>query len=501
MNESSSENTSPHGAPTLSFRPRGLYIDGQWHAASSDRVIAAINPSTGSHLADIPVASDADVDRAVHAADRAYTNTWKRLPLPERARLVEQLADRIAAHREELGLIDCLDGGNTLAGMIGDVDWAVDALRYFAGLITEIKGESSSREPRHLNWTIRQPYGVVGKINPFNHPFRFCAEKAAAALVAGNTVVIKAPEQASLSSLRFGELCADVLPPGVVNVVTGGGETGAALVRHPVVRRIGFVGSVETARLIARDASDRLKRLTLELGGKNPVVIFPDADPARAARHAIDGMNMNRQGQSCSSTSRVLVHESLHEQVVAELVRQLQTLRVDLPWLPATDLGPIVSREQYERVMGFVDSGRRQGAELKTGGGPPEDSHLAQGFFIKPTLFDHVTPAMQIACEEIFGPVMSVMPWSDFDEMIGLANGLDYGLTASLFTHDLNVAFEAAQRLECGYVWINSKGRYLGAPYGGWKLSGLEREECFDELLSYTQVKNINLRWDPRTTR
>ncbi len=481
--------------PSLPFRPHGLFIDGQWQDPATACTLVAVNPSNGERLADVPIAAAADVDRAVSAAQRAYISTWQRMKIAERARLLEQLADRIADCREELGMIDCLDGGNTLSGMIGDADWAVESIRYFAGLITEIKGETFSREPRHLNWTRRQPYGVVAKINPFNHPFRFCAEKAAAALAAGNTVVIKAPEQASLSSLRFGEICEGILPPGVVNVLTGDGATGAALVRHPLVRRIGFVGSVETGRMIARDAADGLKRLTLELGGKNPIVIFPDVDPAVAARQAIDGMNMNRQGQSCSSTSRVLVHQSLHESVVAELTEQLGALRVGLPWLPETDLGPIVSPEQYERVMAYVQAGQQQGAVLRAGGTRPDDPALARGLFILPTLFDHVTPHMRIGSEEIFGPVMSVMPWSNYDEMIAVANGLEYGLTASICTNDLNVALETAERLECGYVWINSKGRYLGAPYGGWKQSGLDREECFEELISYTQVKNVNLRW------
>lgn len=481
--------------PAISFRPRGLFINGEWRSPSSSVTMESINPSTGESLPDVPVASTEDVDAAVAAADQAFHSTWRKLRITERAALLERLADRIAAHRDELGMLDCVDGGNTLSGMLGDVDWAVASLRYFAGLITEIKGETFAQEPGHLNWTHRQPYGVVAKINPFNHPFRFCAEKAAAALAAGNTVVIKAPEQASLSSLRFGELCAGILPPGVVNVLTGGGLTGAALVSHPRVRRIGFVGSVETGRLIARGAVDGLKRLTLELGGKNPVVIFPDVDPADAARQAIEGMNMNRQGQSCSSTSRVLVHESLHRPVVEQLAKQLDALRVGLPWLPQTDLGPIVSREQYDRVMRFVQAGLEEGACLVTGGCRPTDPELAGGWFLRPTLFDGVTPDMKIGSEEIFGPVMSVMPWSDYDQMMQVANGLEYGLTASIVTNDLRVALKTAERLECGYVWINSKGRYLGAPYGGWKLSGLDREECFDELLSYTQIKNVNLRW------
>jgi betaine-aldehyde dehydrogenase len=373
--------------------------------------------------------------------------------------------------------------------------WTADTLRYFAALITEIKGETSSQGPRHMNLTRRQPYGVVAKINPFNHPFRFCAEKAAAPLAAGNCVVIKGSEQAPLSSLRLGELCEGIFPRGVINIITGDGATGSALVRHPDVHRVGFVGSVPTGRAIAREAAATLKRVSFELGGKNPIIIFPDADPKRAAAAAIKGMNMNRQGQSCSSTSRVFVHRSLHGAVTEELVKQAEALPIGVPWVKENDVGPIVSERQFDRIMGFIDSAKSEGAKLLTGGGRPDDPVLRRGLFIAPTVFDQVTPAMRIGREEIFGPVMSVLTWDDYEDMIAKANGLEYGLTASIVTNDLAKAMETADRIEAGYVWINSNGRYLGAPYGGWKQSGIGEEECFSELLSYTQVKNINMRW------
>ena len=481
--------------PKLDFTPRGLYIGGEWQEAAGGGRLASINPSTGEPLGEVPAATAADVDRAVRAGRKAFDSEWGRMPIRERAGYLERLADRLHAHRDALGLMDCVDSGNALAGMVGDVDWTVDTLRFFAGLVTEIKGETSSYGPRHLNFTRRQPYGVVAKINPFNHPFRFCAEKAAAALAAGNTVVVKGSEQAPLSSLRFAELCEGVLPPGVVNVVTGGGETGSAMVRHPLVERIGFVGSVETGRIIAREAAEGLKEVTLELGGKNPVIIFPDADPVKAAKAAVKGMNMNRQGQSCSSTSRVFVHESLHDAVLDALVAEVEALPVGFPWEEDKELGPIVSRRQFDRVMGFIASGREQGARLVTGGGRPADPALANGFFVSPTVFDGVDDLMRIAREEIFGPVMSVLTWSDYGDMLAKANGLPYGLTAAIVTNDLDRAMETAERVEAGYVWINSTGRYIGVPYGGWKQSGVGREECFEELLSYTRIKNVNLRW------
>ena len=480
--------------PDLAFEPRGLFIGGEWVTAHSGHIITSINPANGELLGAVPLADEHDVERAVAAAKAAFP-AWAALPVTRRAEYLRRLADAVERNADYLALMDAVDSGNAISGMRGDMTWTADALRYFAGLVTEMKGETMSREQGHLNLTLRQPYGVVARINPFNHPFRFCAEKAASALAAGNTVVIKGPEQAPLSSLKLGELCAEIFPPGVVNIVTGDGGTGSAMVSHRDVARVGFVGSVETGRIIAREAAESLKEVTLELGGKNPIVIFPDADPAKAAAQAVAAMNMNRQGQSCSSTSRVLVHRSLHERVSAELVKVAAAIPVGLPWLEDAEMGPIVSRPQYERVLEYVASGRDQGAELLTGGGPPSDPELANGFFIAPTVFDRVLPEMRIGSEEIFGPVMAIMSWSDFDEMIEVANGVMYGLTASLVTNDFGAAMRAAERLQAGYVWINSSGRYLGAPYGGWKQSGIGKEESFEELLSYTRVKNIHMRW------
>ncbi|MFQ5936326.1 MAG: aldehyde dehydrogenase family protein [Acidiferrobacterales bacterium] len=480
--------------PQINFVPKGLYIGGEWLPSVSDRTFETINPSNTEKLGEVPYATEDDVDRAVQAARKAAPE-WGRMPLKERARCLELLAERIAAHTDELATIDAYDSGNAISGMRGDMAWTIDTLRYFAGLIPEIKGETFSQGERHLNLTRRQPYGVVAKINAFNHPFRFCTEKAAAPLAAGNCVIIKASEQAPLSSLRLGELCDGIFPAGVVNIVTGDVVAGSALVRHPHVPRIGFVGSVPTGKAIAREAADDLKHVSLELGGKNPIIIFADADPKQAAIAAIKGMNMNRQGQSCSSTSRVFVHQSLHEPVIQELVKQAEALPVGLPWIEGNEVGPMVSQKQYERVMAYIDSGKSEGAQLLTGGESPKDDSLKNGLFILPTVFDNVKPDMRIAREEIFGPVMSVFSWTDYEELLEQANGVEYGLTAAIVTNDLAKAMETAERVEAGYVWINSTGRYLGAPYGGWKHSGLGQEEYFDELLSYTRIKNINMRW------
>ncbi len=480
--------------PELGFSPKGLYIGGKWEESVKGKTFESINPANLDYLGELPLADEEDVNRAVIAAKEAFYD-WSRMPIKERAGFLDALAEILQDKRDELGLMDCLDSGNTISGMKGDVDWSADTLRYFAGLIAEIKGETFSEKPGHLNFTRREPYGVVAKINPFNHPLRFCAEKSAAALAAGNTVVIKASEQAPLSSLRFAEICHEVLPPGVVNVLTGDTACGQAMVRHPDVRRVGVVGSVSTGIAIAKDAAEDLTHVTLELGGKNPIIIFSDVDPKEAASFAVKGMNMNRQGQSCSSTSRVFVHKNIHKEVIEELKILVEKLPVGLPWIESSEVGPIVSKRQYDKIMDFITSAGQEGATLVTGGCSPNDELLSNGFFIQPTVFCNVKPEMRIAREEIFGPVMSVFEWNDYENLLSIVNGLEYGLTAMIVTNNMKQAMETSERVEAGYIWINSNGRYLGAPYGGWKASGIGQEECFDELLSYTRIKNINMRW------
>ena len=480
--------------PDLGYKPRGLYYGGRWAEATSGRSFVSINPSTGRKLGDVPYADANDVDLAVKAAAKGFLE-WRKVGIKERAKCLEAWAKRVREQAKRLALIDAVDSGNAVKGMEGDMRWTADSLEYFAGLVMEVKGTTSSLGPRHMNFTRRQPYGVVAKLNPFNHPFRFCVEKAAAPLAAGNCVVIKSSEQAPLSSFEVAALADGIFPPGVVNVVAGDGATGAALVAHPMVPRVGFIGSVETGRLVAKGAADLLKRVTLELGGKNPIIIFADADPKQAAAAAIKGMNMNRQGQSCSSTSRVFVHESLHRPVVDEIARLAEALPVGFPWIESNELGPIVSERQLARIQGYVDAAKKEGATLVTGGDKPRDPQLANGFFFRPTVFDGVRQDMRIAREEIFGPVMSVLPWSDGADRLAKVNSLEYGLTAAIVTNRLDLAMETAEQVDAGYVWINSNGRYIGEPYGGWKQSGLGVEECFEELVSYTRMKNVNMRW------
>jgi len=475
--------------------PQGrLFIGGTWPDSRSGRSFPTYNPATGETLGEIPLADAADVDRAVRAAFDAFPG-WAATPGPERGTRLRALATRLREQRDDLARLDALNSGNVISGMRRDVEWAADALDYFAGLIPELKGEVLPTETAGFAYTVREPFGVVVKINPYNHPLRFAAEKLAAPLAAGNTVVIKPPEQAPLSSLILGRLLADIFPPGVVNIVTGDATTGEALVRHPLVRRVALIGSVEAGRAVIRAASDQLKTVTLELGGKNPLILFPDVDPEEAAEAAVGAMNFNRAGQSCSSTSRVFVHRSRHDAFVAALLRRVRALRLGPPEVEESQVGCLISKEQREKVLHYIAAGRQEGARLLHGGGPPEDPALRRGFFVEPTVFDEVRPRMRIAQEEIFGPVISILTWDDEEEMIRQVNDVIYGLSAAIYTHDTARAQRLARRIEAGYIWVNIPGGHaLGAPYGGVKQSGIGREECLDELLSYTQVKTIRMR-------
>jgi betaine-aldehyde dehydrogenase len=345
---------------------------------------------------------------------------------------------------------------------------------------------------------LRQPFGIVGRIIPLNHPLMFAATKIAAPLVAGNTVILKPSEHTSLSALRLADFLAEALPPGVANVVTGyGSEAGEALVGHPAVRRLAFIGSVEIGLAIQRRAAaDTVKTVTLELGGKNALAVFPDADVEAAIDGALRGMNFTWQGQSCGSTSRLLVHRSLHEEFVARLGERVAALRSGPPTAEQTDTGAIVHRGQFEKVLSYLEIGREEGARVVAGGGTADVPGLEDGMFVRPTVFDGVRPDGRLAQEEIFGPVLAVMPFDDYDECLRIANSVAYGLTASVYTRDLATAHRYARDVEAGYVWVNDSSRhFLGAPFGGVKNSGVGREEGIEELLSYAEPKNVNIRF------
>lgn len=473
-----------------------MLIGGELVPAAGGRTYADVSPVTGEVIAQVPNASDADVASAVGAA-AAAAKAWRRVPAGERGALVGRLADILEEHGDELAQLDSLDGGHPLVSMLQDVDIALEGMRLFAGLGGEIKGETIPASGEHLHYTVREPFGVVAKIIPFNHPLMFAAAKIAAPLVAGNTVVLKPPETAPLSALRMGELFASELPPGVLNIVVGDGPgTGRALVRHPLVRRIGFTGSEATGRAVQRDAAEvGVKDVTLELGGKNAMIAFPDASPSEVAGSVVRGMNFVRSaGQSCGSTSRLLLHSSIADAVLDEVVGLMEAIKVGDPRDPGTEMGTLATPGQYEKALRYIAIGKSEGARLRTGGGRPAGLDDDPGLYIAPTLFDNVRPDMRLAQEEVFGPVLSAITWSTEDEAIDIANSVDYGLTASVWTNDVRRAHRVVRELEAGFVWINgSSAHFTGVPFGGFKLSGLGREENLDELLSYTQIKAVNV--------
>ena len=474
------------------FQIKGTYVNGQW--MNNPNTYEVTNPSNGEKLCDVPISDNQELELAVQSAAKAQ-KIWEKKTLNQRVDALLKLCSRIEERAEEFALIDSYDAGNALTGMRKDVTMSIENIKYFCGLVREVKGETFSMEPKHLNFTRYQPYGVVLKINPFNHPFRFCVEKIAAPLLMGNSLVIKNSEQAPISPLKWCELLKDIFPDGLINVVTGGPEGGSFLVKHPLIKRIGVISSVNTGIAVNIDAAPYLKNVSLELGGKNPLMVFDDADPEFAADLAIKGMNLSRQGQSCSSTSRVLVHKSLKEDFVKHLVEKAKKIPVGLPWIETNEIGPIVSKRQFDKVMEYIETGKKEGAKLVLGGDNPQDPELKNGFFINPTIFTDVKPDMTIAKEEIFGPVISVLTWESYEELIEIANSTLYGLTAMIATNSLSNAMKTAEDIQAGYVWVNTFGRYSGAPYGGWKLSGLGVEECFDEMKSYAKLKNINMKW------
>jgi len=473
---------------------RGLYYAGAWHVARDGRTAETLNPSTGTSLGAVAIAGADDVDAAVSAARRGYLE-WRAVAPLERARILRGLAEVVRRNAKELALIDAANCGNPVREMASDALVAAAQIDFFAGLVTEMKGASIPMGPDAVNFSVREPLGVVTRIIPFNHPFMFAAGKSAAPLAAGNAVVVKPPDQAPLSALRLAELAGDLLPAGVLSVLPGNRETGAALTRHHDVAMVAIIGSVAAGRAVMRAASDTVKPLILELGGKNALIAYPDADPGEVAAAMVAGMNFTWCGQSCGSTSRAFLHASIHDRVIEEARARIAAFTPGIATETATTMGAIVSQAQLERVLGHIEAAKREGARLLCGGGRPTDPKLAGGFFVEPTVFVDVTPAMRIAREEVFGPVLAVFAWTDEARMLEEVNAVDYGLTCSIWTNDLSTAHRAAGAVQVGYVWINEVGRhFLGAPFGGVKQSGFGREECLEELLRFTQEKNIHVK-------
>jgi len=478
---------------------RGAYYGGKWHEPKGGRTVEQVSPGTGESLGPAADCGADDIDAAVKAAKAAFKE-WRRVPPLERAKVLKEIARVLRENAGELAMIDAADCGNPLTEMMGDASAAAAQMDFFAGLVTEMKGHSIPMGPDRLNFSVREPLGVVGRIVPFNHPFMFIAGKAAAPLAAGNTIVMKPPEQAPLSSLRLAELIDGLLPPGVFNLVPGGKEAGAALASHPDVAKISLIGSVPTGRAVMRAAADTLKKVLFELGGKNALIAYPDSDPDAVASGLVGGMNFTWCGQSCGSTSRAFIHEKIYDAVIERVKVRIKHWTPGIPTDPSTTMGAIISKVQFDRVMSYIDSAKSEGARLVTGGKRPADPKLAKGLFIEPTVFADVKPSMRIFKEEIFGPVVGVVKWNDEAAMFEQVNSVEYGLTASIWTNDLTTAHRAAAAVEAGFVWVNDTSKhFLGTPFGGYKQSGIGREECLEELLSFTQEKNININLAPHT--
>ncbi len=487
-------------SPFLQQQPVKMLIGGQWVESASGKSFDTYNPSTGEVLAQVAEGDSEDINRAVAAARKAYeSGPWPKLTPSQRGRLLWKLADLIEQNAEELARLETLDNGKPIKySRGGDVPMTADHFRYFAGWATKLEGDTIPVSiPNMFTYTLREPVGVVGQIIPWNFPLQMAAWKLAPALACGNTVVLKPAEQTPLTALRLGQLiCEAGFPEGVVNIVPGFGETaGAALAAHPDVDKIAFTGSTEVGKKILAASIDNLKKVTLELGGKSPNIIFPDADLKFAIRGAMNAIFFN-QGQVCTAGSRLFVHKSVYDQVVNGLTDTAAKMKLGAGIDPATELGPLVSQEQLERVTGYIETGKREGATPTTGGQRPNSPELT-GYFVQPTVFDNVQDDMTIAREEIFGPVVVALPFEDIEEVAARANKSIYGLAAGVWTSDVKKVHKMAAALKAGVVWVNTYNMFdAAAPFGGYKQSGYGREMGHAVLDAYTQTKTVwvNLR-------
>ncbi len=474
-----------------------MLIDGHWCDAASGRVLPAENPGRKERIGSIPRGDAADIDAAVAAATRAFDG-WRAIAPRERGRLLLKIADRLEAHTEELARLIATETGNALRTQARpEAAGAADMFRYFGGLGGELKGQTVPLGDKVLSYTRREPVGIVGAIIPWNAPVGLACLKIAPALCAGNTVVLKAAEDASLAVLKVAEICQAFLPPGVLNVVTGlGEEAGAALAAHPGVHKLSFTGSTEVGKMIMRAAADRIVPVSLELGGKSPSIVFPDADEPWVVDGVLSSMRFTRQSQSCTAGSRLFVHESIFESFTQALADKVQQYRIGDPLDEATDIGSLISEKQHRRVCGYIEEGLSiPGARPLCGGLPPQDGPLARGWFVAPTIFAQARNDWRLSREEIFGPVLVAIPWRDEQEVIRMANDTHYGLAAYVWTHDIGRALRTAHAIDAGWVQVNqATGQSLGQPYGGFKQSGIGSEFSLDGMLdSFTRVKALTV--------